>query len=66
MPSWHLADAADVAARHRYTFHNSPPEAIARVRPGEVVKLIFAFRSDDVGAACSFGHRTQQFMAVDE
>ena len=47
MPSWHLTDAADLAARHPYTFYKSPPEAIAQVRPGEVVKLIFAFHSDD-------------------
>ncbi|APA67166.1 immunity protein Imm33 domain-containing protein [Janthinobacterium sp. 1_2014MBL_MicDiv] len=46
MPSWHLADAAELAARHPYTFYKSPPEAIAQVRPGEVVKLIFAFHSD--------------------
>ena len=47
MPSWHLTDPADLAARHPYTFYKSPPEAIAQVRPGEVVKLIFAFHSDD-------------------
>lgn len=47
MPSWHLTDAAELAARHPYTFYKSPPEAIAQVRPGEVVKLIFAFHSDD-------------------
>lgn len=50
MPSWHLADAAELAARHPYTFYKSPPEAIAKVRPGEVVKLIFAFHSDDAQA----------------
>ncbi len=47
MPSWHLTDAADLAARHPYTFYKSPPGAIAQVRPGDVVKLIFAFHSDD-------------------
>ena len=47
MPSWHLTDAAELAARHPYTFYKSPPEAITQVRPGEVVKLIFAFHSDD-------------------
>lgn len=50
MPSWYLADAAELAARHPYTFYKSPPEAIAQVRPGEVVKLIFAFHSDDAQA----------------
>ena len=50
MASWHLADAAELAARHPYTFYKSPPEAIAQVRPGEVVKLIFAFHSDDAQA----------------
>lgn len=29
MPSWHLADAAELAARHPYTFYKSPPAAIA-------------------------------------
>ena len=47
MPSWHLADAAELATRHPYTFYKSPPAAIARVRPGDVVKLIFAFHGDD-------------------
>jgi hypothetical protein len=47
MPSWTLDDADEIAAAHKYTFFKSPPEAIALVRPGEVVKLIFVFDSDD-------------------
>ncbi|MGK5081418.1 hypothetical protein [Janthinobacterium sp. HLX7-2] len=81
MPSWHLADAAELAARHPYTFYKSPPEAIAQVRPGDVVKLIFAFHSDDpqapgaermwilldapAGSAFAFDHATQGYVAVD-
>ena len=47
MPSWHLEDADPIAAKNRYTFYKPTRELIARVRPGEVVKLIFCFSSDD-------------------
>lgn len=47
MPSWPLADADEIAAQNRYTFYKTPRELIAKVRPGEVVKLIFRFESDD-------------------
>lgn len=47
MPSWTLEDADDIAAESKYTFFKLPRETIALVRPGEVVKLIFTFDSDD-------------------
>jgi hypothetical protein len=47
MPSWHLIDASAVAAEHKYTFYKPGHEEIEKVRPGEVVKLIFAFESED-------------------
>lgn len=53
MPSWTLENADEVAAAHRYTFFKSPRETISLVRPGEVVKLIFLFDSDNPDAPCA-------------
>jgi len=50
MPSWRLEDADAIAAAHKYTFFKSPPETIALVKPGDVVKLIFVFDSEDPDA----------------
>jgi hypothetical protein len=50
MPSWRLDDADEIASANKYTFFKSTPEAIALVLPGEVVKLIFVFDSDDPDA----------------
>jgi len=50
MPSWHLTDASGLAEKYRYTFFKSGAAEIAQVKPGENVKLIFAFKSDDPGA----------------
>ena len=47
MPSWHLEDADPIAAENPYTFYKPSREIISRVSPGEVVKLIFCFSSDD-------------------
>ena len=47
MPSWHLEDADPIAAEYPYTFYKPSRDLISRVRPGEVVKLIFCFSSDD-------------------
>ena len=47
MPSWHLEDADPIAAENPYTFYKPSRELISGVRPGEVVKLIFCFTSDD-------------------
>ena len=69
MPSWHLADAATLAARHHYSFYQSPPEAIARASLGAVLSLDDRFirlLDAPAGSAYAFDHNTQQFMAVDE
>jgi hypothetical protein len=50
MPSWRLEDAAERAAEHKYTFYKPSAEEIERIRPGENVKLIFLFDSDDPAA----------------
>lgn len=47
MPSWTLEDADEVAVANKYTFFKSSREEISLVRPGEVVKLIFLFDSED-------------------
>lgn len=61
MPSWRLDDADAIAAAHKYTFFKPPPEAIAQVRPGEVVKLIFVFDADDPDAP----HAERMWVLVD-
>lgn len=50
MPSWKLDNADEIAAAHKYTFYKPSRETIALVKPGEVVKLIFSFESDDPDA----------------
>lgn len=47
MPSWTLENADKIAAAHKYTFFKSPRETIALVKPGDVVKLIFVFESEN-------------------
>lgn len=47
MPGWYLDDAAAIAASAPYTFYKPPAEVIGTVRPGELVKLVFCFESDD-------------------
>jgi hypothetical protein len=47
MPSWHLANADELAAQFRYTFFKPAAETIAKIAVGENVKLIFRFQSDD-------------------
>ena len=46
-PSWRLDDAAVIAADNPYTFYKPSTEAIALLRPGSLVKLIFLFASND-------------------
>jgi hypothetical protein len=46
-PSWRLDDAALIAAANPYTFYKPSSEAIALLRAGNAVKLIFAFESKD-------------------
>lgn len=47
MPSWHLENADAIAASNKYTFYKASRDLIAKVKPGEVVKLIFLFESTD-------------------
>ena len=47
MPTWELVDADAVAAENPYTFYKPSRDIIHKVAPGEVVKLIFRFESDD-------------------
>jgi len=47
MPTWYLENADEIAAANKYTFYKTPRDLIAKVRPGEVVKLIFRFESTD-------------------
>lgn len=62
MPTWHLVDADPIAAENPYTFYKPSHELIARVRPGEVVKLIFAFESDNPEAPSA----ERMWVLVDE
>ena len=50
MPTWRLRDADPIAAEHPYTFYKPSREVIATVSPGETVKLIFEFDSEDAEA----------------
>jgi hypothetical protein len=36
-------DVDEIAAKNKYTFYMPPPRLSRRWRPGEFVKLIFAF-----------------------
>jgi hypothetical protein len=47
MTTWTLEDADKIATAHKYTFYKPPRDIIAQIKPGEVVKLIFCFESDD-------------------
>jgi hypothetical protein len=46
-PSWQLDDAAAIGAANPFTFYKPSSEAIALLRAGNLVKLIFAFESND-------------------
>ncbi len=50
MPTWRLEDAAQRAADFPYTFLRPTAERIAALCPGELVKLSFAFDSEDPDA----------------
>jgi hypothetical protein len=47
MPTWYLENADALAAAHKYTFYKTPRDLIAKVKPGELVKLIFKLESAD-------------------
>lgn len=50
MPTWHLDDAEKLAQQYRYTFYRPSPPVLARIAPGDCVKLIFRFESTDPSA----------------
>lgn len=62
MPSWPLDDADPIAADNPCTFCKPSSEVIARVRPGDVVKPIFRFESDDPEAPAA----ERMWVMVDE
>ena len=47
MPSWSLANGAELAAANKYTFYRPSAEAIGRVAVGDTVKLIFNYDNDN-------------------
>lgn len=62
MPSWHLTNADHLAAENKYTFYKPSREIIEQVVPGEVVKLIFQFESEDPEAPSA----ERMWVLVDE
>ena len=46
-PSWRLNDAEIIRKESPYTFYRPSPAAMSLLRPGNLVKLIFAFDSTD-------------------
>lgn len=50
MPSWVLVDADPIAAENKYTFYKPSRALIATIKPGNDVKLIFRFTSNDPAA----------------
>lgn len=62
MPSWHLVNADQIAAENKYTFYKPSREVIEQVKPGEVVKLIFRFESEDPEAPAA----ERMWVLVDE
>ncbi|MGY0641602.1 MAG: DUF2314 domain-containing protein, partial [Paraglaciecola chathamensis] len=45
--SWTLQDAQQLAADFPYTFYKPSNEVVSKLQPGNQVKLIFEFASDD-------------------
>ncbi len=45
--SWWLEDAQQIADEFPYTFYKPSPQVVSGLQPGNQVKLIFAFESDD-------------------
>lgn len=62
MSSWHLVNADRIAAENKYTFYKPTREIIERVVPGDVVKLIFRFDSEDPEAPAA----ERMWVLVDE
>lgn len=62
MPNWSLVDADPIAADNPYIFYKPSRDIIARVQPGDVVKLIFRFESNDPQAPSA----ERMWVMVDE
>lgn len=62
MTTWTIEDADPIAAQYPYTFYKPSRDLIAGVRPGEAVKLIFRFTSDDPEAPAA----ERMWVLVDE
>ncbi len=62
MPTWTLDNADVLAAQYRYTFYKPSPAVIARLAPGDVVKLIFRFESSAPDAPAA----ERMWVIVDE
>lgn len=48
--SWSLVDAQKLAEEFPYTFYKPSSQLVSQLKPGNQVKLIFEFRSDDPDA----------------
>lgn len=48
--SWSLVDAQKIAEEFPYTFYKPSSQLVSQLKPGNQVKLIFEFRSDDPDA----------------
>lgn len=48
--SWHLVDAEQIAKGAKYTFYKPSKAVYEKLRRGSLVKLIFAFNTDDEDA----------------
>jgi hypothetical protein len=62
MRSWSLANADTIASENKYTFYKPSPRIIDKIAPGEVVKLIFRFESNDPEAPAA----ERMWVLVDE
>ncbi|MCC7545846.1 MAG: DUF2185 domain-containing protein [Aquabacterium sp.] len=62
MPTWHLDNAEELAAQYRYTFYRPSSSVLARIAPGDCVKLIFRFESMDPDAPAA----ERMWVVVDE
>jgi|GEM_PF-980014 len=45
--SWRLSDAQKLADEYPYTFHKPSSQGVEQLRPGDRIKLIFNFKTDD-------------------
>lgn len=62
MPSWYLNDAVSVERSAKYTFYRPSDARLAKIVPGDLVKLIFGFDSDDENSPAA----ERMWVTVDE